>query len=83
MTWGLGRWAIDAAYKAPGRSGDLFWRENAHKLAMNESGYCYASPLRPPFRHVPEEIFDHAKRQAANWEALCEKYSPKQVAVNA
>ena len=74
---------LDAAYKAPGRPGDLFWRENAHKLAVNESGYCNAGPLRPPFRHVPPEIIEHAKQQAANWKKLCEKYGPKQVAGNA
>jgi hydratase-aldolase len=68
---------LNAAYKAPGRSGDLFWRENAHKLAVNESGYCVAGPLRPPFRHVPLEIVEHAKEQAANWRKLCEKYPPK------
>ena len=68
---------MNAAYKAPGRPGDLFWRENSHKLAVNESGYCYAGPLRPPFRHVPPEIIEHAKQQAANWKKLCEKYPPK------
>jgi len=65
---------MNAAYKAPGRPGDLFWRENAHKLAMNEAGYCTPGPLRPPFRVVPPEIFDHAKQTAANWRKLCEKY---------
>jgi len=74
---------LDVAYKAPGRPGDLFWRENSHKLAVNESGYCHAGPLRPPFRHVPDEIIEHAKHMAASWKSLCEKYSPKQVAVNA
>ncbi len=68
---------MNAAYKAPGRPGDLFWRENSHKLAVNEAGYCYAGPLRPPFRHVPPEIVEHAKKQAANWKKLCEKYPAK------
>ena len=71
---------IDAAYKAPGRPGDLFWRENAHKLAINDSGYCKAGPLRPPFRHVPAEIVEHAKQQAAAWKKLCEKYPPQKAA---
>jgi hydratase-aldolase len=70
---------LDAAYRAPGRPGDLFWRENAHKLAVNESGYCVAGPLRPPFRHVPPEIVEHAKQQAGEWKKLCEKYPPKKV----
>ena len=68
---------MEAAYKAPGRPGDLFWRENAHKLAINETGYCHAGPLRPPFRIIPPEIIEHAKQQAANWKKLCEKYPPK------
>jgi hypothetical protein len=80
---GLERWPIDAAYKAPGRPGDLFWRENTHKLAVNESGCCYASSPRPPFRHVPEEIIEHTKQMAVSWKGLCEKYSAKKVAVNA
>jgi len=65
---------MNAANKAPGQPGDLFWRENAHKLAMNEAGYCTPGPLRPPFRVIPQEIFDHAKQTAANWRKLCEKY---------
>lgn len=71
---------LDAAYKAPGRPGDLFWRENSHKLAVNESGYCYAGPLRPPFRHVPPEIRDHARKMAAKWVELCRKYPPQKTA---
>jgi len=71
---------MNAAYKAPGRPGDLFWRENSHKLSMNEAGYCAPGPLRPPFRVVPPEIFQHAKQQAANWKKLCEKYPAKKAA---
>ena len=74
---------IEAAYKAPGRPGDLFWRENAHKLALNETGYCYAGPLRPPFRHVPEEIIQHSKQMADKWKKLCQKYPPERVALRA
>lgn len=68
---------MSAAYKAPGREGDRFWRENAHKLAINEAGYCYAGPLRPPFRHIPNKILEHAKQEAANWKKLCDKYGPE------
>ncbi len=71
---------MSAASKAPGRPGDLFWRENAHKLAVNESGYCNAGPLRPPFRVVPPEILEHAKQQATAWKKLCEKYPAKKAA---
>jgi dihydrodipicolinate synthase/N-acetylneuraminate lyase len=65
---------LSAASKAPGRPGDLFWRENSAKLAMNDAGYCFPGPLRPPFRHVPPEIIEHAKQTAANWRKLCQKY---------
>lgn len=68
---------MSGAYKAPGSEGDRYWRENAHKLAINEAGYCDAGPLRPPFRKVPQEIIDHAKQEAANWKKLCEKYGPE------
>ena len=74
---------LDAAYKEPGSPGDLLWRENAHKLAINEAGYCFAGPLRAPFRHIPQEIFEHAKRQAVNWKQLCEKYPPKKAGIAA
>jgi trans-o-hydroxybenzylidenepyruvate hydratase-aldolase len=53
---------------------DLRWRENTHKLALNEAGYCHAGPLRPPFRHVPPELHERAVRRAQNWRALVEKY---------
>jgi trans-o-hydroxybenzylidenepyruvate hydratase-aldolase len=60
------------------RSGaGLNWRENSAKLAMNEIGYCKPGPLRPPFRNVPPEVLEHAKKMAAGWKKLCEKYPPK------
>ena len=65
------------AYKSPGRPGDLLWRENSHKLVINNAGYCYAGPLRPPFRHVPAEIVEHSKQMAENWKKLCAKYPSK------
>jgi hydratase-aldolase len=65
---------LDKAYKAPGKGGELFWRENSHKLTVNESGYCYAGPLRPPFRHIPAEIIEHSRDMAARWNKLCQKY---------
>ncbi|MGZ9130821.1 MAG: dihydrodipicolinate synthase family protein [Candidatus Binatia bacterium] len=74
---------MSEAYRAPGKAGDLFWRENSHKLTVNESGYCYAGPLRPPFRHVPPEILEHSKQMAANWKKLCAKYPPEKIALRA
>jgi dihydrodipicolinate synthase/N-acetylneuraminate lyase len=67
---------LEAAGKTPS-GGDLHWRENSMKLAMNYAGYCSPGPLRPPFRVVPPEIIEHAKQQAANWKKLCAKYPPK------
>ena len=65
------------AYKSPGRPGDLLWRENSHKLVINDAGYCHAGPLRPPFRHVPAEIIEHSKQMAEYWKKLCAKYPAK------
>lgn len=70
---------INAPYKTPGRPGDLFWRENVHKLEINEAGYCVAGPLRPPFQNVPGEIFEHAKQQAQEWKKLCARYPAKKL----
>ena len=70
---------INTPYKTPGRPGDLFWRENVHKLEINEAGYCVAGPLRPPFQNVPGEIFEHARQQAEEWKKLCAKYPAKKL----
>ncbi|HEX9445923.1 MAG TPA: dihydrodipicolinate synthase family protein [Candidatus Binatia bacterium] len=74
---------MSEAYRGPGRPGDLFWRENSHKLVINESGYCDAGPLRPPFRHVPPEIIEHSKKMAENWKNLCRKYPLESAAAKA
>jgi dihydrodipicolinate synthase/N-acetylneuraminate lyase len=72
---------INRRYRTPGRPGDLFWRENVHKLEINEAGYCVAGPLRPPFRNIPQEISEHAKQQAQEWKDLCKKYSARETTV--
>lgn len=54
---------------------DLYWRESSCKLAINEAGYCYAGPLRPPFRIVPKEVKEQAKVMAQKWRALCAAYT--------
>ena len=54
--------------------GNLVWRENVFKLAVNEADYCNAGPLRAPWRIVPQEVKDNSKKIAAYWETLCEKY---------
>jgi dihydrodipicolinate synthase/N-acetylneuraminate lyase len=69
---------MEAAVDDPSNT-DLRWRENTHKLAVNEAGYCYAGPLRAPFRHVPPELHDRAVRRAQKWRALVEKYRPAAV----
>jgi hypothetical protein len=65
---------LDRVGKAGPNIGNLSWRENVYKLATNESGYCYAGPLRPPFRVIPHEVIDNSKKIAAYWKTLCEKY---------
>lgn len=66
---------IDEVTRASGKlQHELFWRENSSKLAINEAGYCDAGPLRPPFKHVPQEVRDGAKRIADRWRILAEKY---------
>jgi len=54
--------------------GNLVWRENVFKLAVNEADYCTAGPLRAPWRIVPQEVKDNSKKIAAYWKTLCEKY---------
>jgi dihydrodipicolinate synthase/N-acetylneuraminate lyase len=68
---------LDEASQAGGKvQFELFWRENSSKLAINEAGYCDAGPLRPPFRHVPPEVQESAKKIAQAWNRLVEKYKP-------
>ena len=54
--------------------GNLTWRENVFKLAVNEADYCTAGPLRAPWRIIPQEVKDNSKKIAAYWKGLCEKY---------
>jgi dihydrodipicolinate synthase/N-acetylneuraminate lyase len=54
--------------------GNLVWRENVFKLAVNEADYCTAGPLRAPWRIVPDEVKDNSKKIAAYWKTLCVKY---------
>jgi dihydrodipicolinate synthase/N-acetylneuraminate lyase len=70
---------IAASHKA-GSGEDLHWRENSAKLAMNYAGYCSPGPLRPPFRNVPPEVIESAKKMAAGWQKLCEKYPARKAA---
>ena len=51
------------------------------KLAINEAGYCYAGPPRPPYRVLTEESKERAKEMAKRWRALCERYPLKMSAV--
>lgn len=68
---------LDEASQAGGKvQFELFWRENSSKLAINEAGYCHVGPLRPPFRHVPPEVQESAKKIAQAWNRLVHKYRP-------
>ena len=53
---------------------DLRWRETLTKIAIGYAGYCQAGPLRPPYREIPDDIIEKAKRRAADWNRLCETY---------
>jgi hypothetical protein len=65
---------LDATNKVGPNIGNLSWRENVFKLAVNEAGYCTAGPLRAPWRIIPQEVKDNSKKIAAYWKTLCEKY---------
>jgi dihydrodipicolinate synthase/N-acetylneuraminate lyase len=85
--WRAGDWEtvkqICLDLEAHGRTktgGGLNWRENHAKIAMNYAGYCAPGPLRPPFRNIPPEVVEDAKKLAAGWKKLCEKYPPKKAA---
>jgi dihydrodipicolinate synthase/N-acetylneuraminate lyase len=65
---------LDATNKVGDNIGNLQWRENVFKLAVNEAGYCNAGPLRAPWRIIPQEVKDNSKKIAAHWRRLCEKY---------
>ncbi len=82
--WRAGDWEtvkqicldMEAAGRTKSGAG-LNWRENSAKLAMNEIGYCKPGPLRAPFRVIPPEVMEDAKKMAAGWKKLCEKYPAK------
>jgi dihydrodipicolinate synthase/N-acetylneuraminate lyase len=85
--WRAGDWEtvkqICLDLEAHGRTktgSGLNWRENHAKLAMNYAGYCSPGPLRPPFRNIPPEVVEDAKKLAEGWKKLCEKYPPKKAA---
>jgi len=85
--WRAGDWEavkqICLDLEAAGRTksgGGLNWRENHAKLAMNYAGYCAPGPLRPPFRSIPPDVIEDAKKMADGWKKLCEKYPAKKAA---
>lgn len=65
---------LDGVGKVGPNVGNLSWRENVFKLAVNEAGYCTAGPLRAPWRIVPQEVKDNSKKIAGYWKGLCDKY---------
>ena len=68
------RIGMDLATRAANE--DLYWRESGSKLAINFAGYCDAGPLRPPFRHIPEEVVERTRAIANRWQSLVAKYGP-------
>ena len=68
------------------RSGNIYGvtmaggnRDDAYsnKLAINEAGYCYAGPPRPPYRILNSDAQTKAKEAAKRWRVLCERYPAK------
>jgi len=46
------------------------------KRPQQYSDYCKVGPTRVPFLHFPEAQIEKAKRHAAHWKKLCDKYRP-------
>jgi dihydrodipicolinate synthase/N-acetylneuraminate lyase len=64
-------------FSAGGEPLDPSWRETATKIAQGFAGYCDPGPLRPPFVKIPDSVIEGAKKRAAYWQTLCEKYRPQ------
>ena len=47
------------------------------KRPQEFSDYCKVGPTRLPFLHFPEAQLERARRRAAHWQRLCEKYRPR------
>lgn len=50
--------------------------DNARKLAATDAGYCNLGPNRSPFVVVTPDSLERARKRAAGWKGLCEKYRP-------
>jgi len=50
------------------------------KLAINEAGYCYAGPGRPPFRVTSDRTREEARELGRKWRQLCETYPARREA---
>lgn len=46
------------------------------KRPQQYADYCKVGPTRVPFLHFPEAQLEKARRQAAHWKKLCDKYRP-------
>lgn len=62
----------------PGGSFEEFSRYNLQleKIRFDESGYCKAGPIRPPYDVVPEEYAEGARECGRRWVEVVKKYSP-------
>jgi dihydrodipicolinate synthase/N-acetylneuraminate lyase len=61
-------------------SNDIRWRDHIMKLSINDSGYCTAGPLRPPFRRVPDHVLAEAKSRGERWQAFAARHRSAMVA---
>jgi dihydrodipicolinate synthase/N-acetylneuraminate lyase len=46
----------------------------AEKIRFNESGYCNAGPIRPPYDFIPDDWAEGARECGRRWAQLAEKY---------
>ena len=61
----------------PGGDFEVFSQFNLQleKIRFNESGYCKAGPIRPPYNEVPEQYAEGARECGRRWAELVKKYS--------
>ena len=59
-----------------GGGGDRADRDTGSKRPQEFADYCKVGPSRIPFIHIHEADLERAKKRAAHWTRLCEKYRP-------
>jgi len=62
-----------------GYSTDPNWRELSVKLSVNEAGYCFAGPLRPPVRRIPDKVIEEARKRGQRWKEMADRCRAERV----